>query len=320
MQPSPEFQAWIDCARDVRIEDETARRGLPLKRQSRIELHGPCPRCGGADQFFINIRKQMFHCRRCAVGGDIIDMVQFLDNSTFKEACVLLNSAPPPGAATYDRDDRKRRDEEYVKRMVTIARRIWLESTALPGTVGEFYLRHVRCITLDTWPPTLRFHPRLSYGPLSEGRSFPGIVCPVQNAAGELRGIWRIFLDPATGGKAPVENPRLGLGDIAGGAVRLTLVGAEEVIGEGVETVLSVLCCDPDRSYMAGLSASMMRRLELPPKVSSVILLEENDAPDEHGRRASPDTIKVLSARLLSEGRRVRIARPPAQYKDFNDL
>jgi putative DNA primase/helicase len=321
MYSPPEMQAWVDRARDVRIEDEAARRNLPLKRKTLVELHGPCPRCGGDDRFFINIRKQMFHCRRCTAGGDVIDMVQFLDGCSFQEACQLLNAAPPPASDwVLDRVDRKRRGAEYVEQMVTIAKRVWRESTALPGSMGEFYLRHVRCIALETWPPTVRFHPHLAHGPLSEGRSFPGIVCPVQNQAGEFRGIWRIFLDPTTGNKAQVEEPRLGLGDIAGGGVRLTPVGHEVVLGEGIETMLAVLSSGPGRSYLAGLSTSIMRRIELPAQVQSVILLEENDLPDKNGRRASSDTVQALSARLVSEGRQVRIARPPEGFKDFNDI
>jgi hypothetical protein len=99
----------------------------------------------------------------------------------------------------------------------------------------------------------------------------------------------------------------------------LTPIGTEVVISEGIESSLAALMCDPDRSYMAGLSASIMRGINLPEHVSSVILVQENDRPDKHGRRASPDSVRALSMRLIGEGRRVRVACPPAGYKDFND-
>jgi DNA primase len=319
--PSPEDQAHTDLARAVPIETVAVRHGIKLKRQSRYELHGACPGCGGTDRFFVSTRKQLFHCRGCGATGDVIDLVEFLHNCPFREAREILISAPPTtGTITFDRAERKKRDAEHVERMVTISRRVWREATALTGTMGELFLRDVRHISLDAWPPTLRFHPQLAYGPLSEGRFFPGIVCPVQNQAGQFRGIWRIFLNPATGDKAPVEAPRLGLGEIAGGGVRLTPVGAEVVLGEGVETMLAVLRSAPGRSYVAGLSTSIMRRIELPAQVATVILLEENDAPDKNGRRASPEAVQALSARLVNEGRRVRIARPPEGFKDFNDV
>jgi hypothetical protein len=141
----------------------------------------------------------------------------------------------------------------------------------------------------------------------------------VQDANGEFCGVWRIFVDSRTANKAPVDSPRKGLGEIAGGAVHLTAVGEEVVVCEGVETGLAVLCADPARMCWAGLSASLMRRIILPPSVRRVVLLEENDPSDAYGRRASPDAVSALAQRFLAEGRDVRIVRPPAQFNDFND-
>jgi hypothetical protein len=156
-------------------------------------------------------------------------------------------------------------------------------------------------------------------GPSATVSPNPGIVCLVQNANGEFCGVWRIFLDPRTADKAPVESPRKGLGEVAGGAVHLTTVGEEVVVCEGVETGLAALSADPARMCWAGLSASLMRRLILPASVRRVVLLEENDLPDAHGRRASPNAVSALAQRFLAEGRDVQIARPPAQFSDFND-
>jgi hypothetical protein len=63
-----------------------------------------------------------------------------------------------------------------------------------------------------------------------------------------------------------------------------------------------------------------MRRLMLPAQVRRVVLLEENDKPDQHGRRASPDAVRELGRRFSAEGRAVRVVRSPAEFKDFNDL
>ena len=200
-----------------------------------------------------------------------------------------------------------------------IARRIWREGQPLAGTIGERYLRS-RAIDLPTWPASLRFHPNLQLGPRRNGINYPAIVGAVQVPTREFRGVWRIYLRPNGTGKAPVENPRLGLGDIVTGALRLTPAAEEMVVGEGAETCLSVLVADPGRSVWAGLSASLMQRIELPQMVRRVLLLEENDPPDKRGRRASPDAVKALAARLLHEGREVRIVRMPAGFKDANDL
>ena len=83
-------EALIVRARAVRIESELARRGVKLRRQSRIWLAGPCPLCGGDDRFSVNAARQLWHCRRCEVGGNVIQLVQHLDDLKFSAAVCLL--------------------------------------------------------------------------------------------------------------------------------------------------------------------------------------------------------------------------------------
>ena len=87
------FEAWKDQARRVPIETELERRGINLK--GKIERVGPCPRCGGEDRFSINTNKQVFNCRGCGLGGDVIDLVCHLDNTDFMEACKTLAGEMP---------------------------------------------------------------------------------------------------------------------------------------------------------------------------------------------------------------------------------
>jgi hypothetical protein len=63
-----------------------------------------------------------------------------------------------------------------------------------------------------------------------------------------------------------------------------------------------------------------MKAIELPPEIKKVKLLQENDAPDSKGRRASPEAMQILGERLDEEGRSVLITAPPAPFKDFNDV
>jgi AAA domain/CHC2 zinc finger len=60
------------------------------------ERCGPCPACGGDDRFSINVAKQVFNCRGCNTGGDVIDLVQHLDGVDFNTACTTLTGEPPP--------------------------------------------------------------------------------------------------------------------------------------------------------------------------------------------------------------------------------
>jgi phage/plasmid primase-like uncharacterized protein len=90
---SPTVERWIEQARAVPIERELARRNI--KVSGKTERDGPCPKCRGNDRFAINIKKQLFNCRNCKTGGDVIDLVQWLDGVGFIEACTTLAGPPP---------------------------------------------------------------------------------------------------------------------------------------------------------------------------------------------------------------------------------
>ena len=68
------FNTWADKARAVPIEREIERRGILLR--GSVDRCGPCPKCGGDDRFSINTDKQVFNCRGCNVGGDVIELVE----------------------------------------------------------------------------------------------------------------------------------------------------------------------------------------------------------------------------------------------------
>src|SRR5262249_34845095 len=83
-------------ARAVPIANEIHRRGINLKRVGD-ELVGPCPKCGGDDRFGANVKKNVFVCRGCDVGGDVIKLVEHLDGVDFNAACETL-AGPRPKA------------------------------------------------------------------------------------------------------------------------------------------------------------------------------------------------------------------------------
>jgi hypothetical protein len=94
-------------AKAVRIEDEIVRRGIRLKRTSPSNSEGPCPQCGGDDRFSINPVKQVFRCRQCnEKGGDVIALVQWLDNCGFGEAIdTLAGERPKANGKAYEKSD-----------------------------------------------------------------------------------------------------------------------------------------------------------------------------------------------------------------------
>lgn len=139
----------------------------------------------------------------------------------------------------------------------------------------------------------------------------PAIVAPVTGAGGALKGIQRTFLTP-DGRKLPVRDPKLSLGRVGGGAIRLAEPAVELVLCEGLEDGLSLAQELASASVWAAPGAGMLAAMCLPPIVSSVVVAADNDAAGEQAAWRAAE-------RFASEGRQVRIMRPDPAYKDWND-
>lgn len=139
----------------------------------------------------------------------------------------------------------------------------------------------------------------------------PAIIAPVTGARGALEGIQRTFLTPE-GCKLPVRDPKLSLGRVLGGAIRLAESAEELVLCEGLEDGLSLAQELPAASVWVAPGAGMLAAMSLPPVVLRVIIAADNDAPGEQAAMRAAE-------RFASEGRHVRIMRPDPAYKDWND-
>lgn len=144
-----------------------------------------------------------------------------------------------------------------------------------------------------------------------EASEHPAIIAPVTGATGALDGIQRTFLT-ADGRKLPVRDPKLSLGRVRGGAIRLAEPAAELVVCEGLEDGLSLAQELPGAHIWAAPGAGMLAAMSLPSVVERVIIAADNDAPGEQAAMRAAE-------RFASEGRDVRIMRPDPAYKDWND-
>lgn len=188
-----------------------------------------------------------------------------------------------------------------------MALRIWRESRPAAGTLAESYLR-ARGISIDP-PASLRFHGALRH---ASGQCLPALVAGVQDASGRIVAIHRTFLRPDGAGKAPVKPQKAALGPIGGGAVRLAAAAGEVLqLAEGVETA-AALSMATGNPVWAALGTAGLVSVVLPDCVRRVIVCADGDPPGEAAARKA-------AARLASEGREVRIARPPAGF-DFLDV
>jgi Toprim domain len=261
-------------------------------------------RYGNKGSLSIDLRKGTFYDWEYKEGGGVLDLIKRQTNCIDPIAWLhhgkLLST--PEVVPFKPRQQIEKRDT------TPFARRIWHQCQPAVGTLVETYLRS-RAITIPP-PLSLKFHPALEYR--RSATFWPCMVAVVSNAKGFL-GIHRTYLARDGNGKAPVEEPKLALGKVHGGAVRLGPVGTKLYITEGIEDALSIMqVMDDGVPAWATLGTSGMRNLILPPEVQEIIICADNGSGGEQAARAAAD-------RWLLEDRIVRIARPDAG-KDFNDM
>ena len=188
---------------------------------------------------------------------------------------------------------------------------IWHETMPIHGTIAETYLREARGITCAL-PPTLRFHPAAWHGP--SGKRLPAMVALVE-CSGQTA-IHRTYLQSDGRGKALLGRNKMMLGATKGGAVRLSEVDGPLVVAEGIETALSLLCGLLDGAYSvwAGLSASGIQGLTLPPNPGGLIIATDSD---DNG--ASAKAGYSLASIATSLGWNV-FFMPAPDCKDWNDV
>jgi DNA primase len=116
--------ADIEHARDVQIDEEVARRGIKLRRVG-AEMEGPCPHCGGSDRFGVNVRKQIWNCRQCGVGGDVIRLVQHIDRCDFASAIETLVGDTARAAPAAKPISTRREDGNDDKQRASKAAWLW---------------------------------------------------------------------------------------------------------------------------------------------------------------------------------------------------
>jgi len=193
---------------------------------------------------------------------------------------------------------------------------IWNKSQPAAGTPVEAYLRY-RGIGIPA-PASIRYNPGVKY--TQSGLLLPCMVAAVQAPNRSLTAVHRTYIRDDGQGKAGVAKPRMMLGSLNGGAVRLAYVGPKMVIAEGLETALSVLEAT-GLPVWAALSASYFLGLALPalPLAAEVVIAADHDEI-KNGKRAGLEEAENAAALWSSQGRKVWIAQPPKPGTDFNDM
>ncbi|MXW92479.1 MAG: DNA primase [Rhodospirillaceae bacterium] len=234
--------------------------------------------------------------------GDLLDIVRIRSGAptlraALAEARAFLALPATPamgGNASYDATE--------------AARRLWAQCRALAGTHAEKYLLArglARCRFA-----ALRFHPELRY---REGHSvvrLPALIAAVTGDDGAVTGVQRTWLDPRSPAKAGVASPRKALGRIYGHAVRFGTPEKTLLVGEGIETVLSLVTAVPDIIAAAALSAGSLGAFAPPPGVGRLVIARDNDPEGDQAAER-------LARRCARSGVGAAVLVP--EGGDFND-
>ena len=235
--------------------------------------------------------------------GDLLDLIRIASGASslraaLAEARAFLSLPPSTVAVASDSYDR-----------TEAARRLWQRCRTIDGTHAEAYLR-ARAIHRCRFP-ALRFHPSLFYRDGGGMRRLPALVAAVTGADGSVSGVHRTWLDPSRPAKAPVARPRKALGRVHGLAVRFGDPAPPTLlVGEGIETVLSMVTAMPDTVAAAALSAGSLGAFTPPPGATRLVIARDNDI---EGERAADR----LARRCARAGVAVVVLVPEGD--DFND-
>jgi hypothetical protein len=271
-----------------------------------------------------------------AKGGDALDLiagVRFNDDKpeAFQWARDWLNLPEIKRAPPATR--RPSRSTGYIDSV----RRIWREARRLQrGDPVDRYLqdRGIHLAELGRAPKALRFHAALWNSQTK--KCWPAMVAAITSPLGELVAVhctW-LWADAIVVTKAPIPDrhgPSGGakrtLGTYRGCCIHLWRGASglrwEEMpddeicmVGEGIEDTLSAVLNRSAWRAVVAVSLSSMLVLDLPPEIATVVILGQND---NRGSDADQLLRRVIK-RWVDQGREVRVARPPAFLKDWNDL
>ena len=239
--------------------------------------------------------------------GDLLDLIRIASGAgslraALAEARAFLAMPPMPTAEA---------PEDYDRAQA--ARHLWQRCRAIDGTHAEAYLEArgiERCRLHASVFAALRFHPALIHRDDGGVRRLPALVAAVTGIDEAVCGVLRTWLDPTKPAKASVIRPRKALGRVHGRAVRFGEPGAGTLlVGEGIETVLSIVTALPDTVAAAALSAGSLSAFVPPAGVTRLVIARDNDP---EGERAA----ERLARRCARAGVGTLVVAPRGE--DFN--
>jgi len=283
-----------------------------------------------------------------AKGGDLLDLIAYLETGGDKTKAILWAkdwlgigtgtagqaSGPAPAVLERARKAREKREQQEAnesKRRSAYAQAMWLRAPQVgpDDAVGRYLAgRGIGLLHLGRRPGCLRAGQSIRH---ESGGDWPAMLAAMIGPDGAHVATHRTYLT-ADGRKAPVSPVKSILGSYAGAhiplwkgrtAATLRELPADTVvyISEGIEDGLSVARHLPWARVIAAASLGNMATVWLPPQVREVVLVGQHDPEFKADGKPHPAPIAFRAAvqAHADAGRRVRVTRPPAEFKDFNE-
>jgi hypothetical protein len=278
------------------------------------------------------------HWQDAATGefGDALDLLaacRYAGDMQAAYAAGLLwlgwaSDAPAPARKAPPPRPKPDIDTETAKKRA-YALRLYLEAApglALTPVAGYLADRGIDLAALGRQPRALRYHPDLWHR--ESGMVWPAMVAAISGPDGSHIATHRTYLERTGGGWIKLRGVDAKLtigGDFTGGSIRIWRGASQRplreapadqpvVIGEGIETCLSVALAVPELRVICAVNLPNMGTVWLPPQVRMVILAADNDT-----HPAACRALQRAVERHIDAGREVRVARSP-EGNDFNDM
>jgi P4 family phage/plasmid primase-like protien len=259
-------EAELQRLKDDNPCDVVAAKWVALRKHGR-KMIGPCPihspDSAARDSTSFECDGDGWVCAVCHDGGDVIKLVQKVENLEFLAAVDWLGGVQKVDAAEETRreEDRRRKKAETEKNSAIFREKergrvfdIWRHGSPIGGTDVEAYLA-LRGLSV---PPAMRMRciPAMPY--YANGKRDaavihrgPAMLVPIIGRDGKFAGLHITYVDlGAPKGKAALQDPESGellpakkvRGSKAGGRLELVVRDAPRrlVIGEGIEKAIAV--------------------------------------------------------------------------------
>ncbi|MCY1166317.1 Toprim domain protein [compost metagenome] len=192
--------------------------------------------------------------------------------------------------------------------MSALALRLWKSSEPIAGTLAEKYL--IARGLPAPFSRSLRFNPATILGSGPSKRIMPAMIASVETDLG-LVAVQRTFLDPENVLRKPIAKPKVALGLLGIGAIRLAPATEELGLAEGIEDAKSAMAWHGTPTWALG-GIERLAFVAIPEKVRRVIVYSDRGRAAERLFAKSRD-------HLAGNGREVINRPPPEGFDDWND-